>query len=221
MSDKFMKITDVEKGKRLSYFWDYYKIPLLVIIIMICICSSLAYHIFFKPLPDTNIFLAAVDKPITTHLTDNLEKTINDNLYDIDGDGTVKLKFDTILTTASINVADPEQQTAMATKFASILSVGKYIIEIVDDTAFDYLLEANLVADYAILEEYGYENKNNAEGFVKIPLEETKLGTTKGLDTVANQLYITFRAPTRSSDKTGQGAINYERQVRFFISLLK
>ena len=221
MSDKYTKITDVEKGKRLSYFWDYYKVPLLVIIIIIAMCSSLAYHIFFKPLPDTNIFIATVDKPITTYFTDNLEKTINDNLYDIDGDGTVKLKFDTILTTESINIADPEQQTAMATKFASILSVGKYIIEIVDEAAFNYLLEENLVADYKILEEYGYTNKNNIHGSVKIPIEDTKLGNTNGIDTVPNQLFITFRAPTRNSDKTGSGAVYYENQVKFFISLLK
>lgn len=220
MSDKYTKITDIEKGKRLSYFWDYYKIPLLVIIIIVGICASLTYHIFFKPLPDTNIFIATVDKPITTYLTDNLEKTINDNLYDIDGDGTVKLKFDTVLTTTSIDVSDPEQQTAMATKFASILSVGKYIIEIVDETAFSYLLEENLVADYKILEECGYENKDNIQGFVKIPIENTKLGLSNGLEEVPNQLYITFRAPTRNSDKTGNGAIYYKNQVKFFISLL-
>lgn len=221
MADKFTKITDVEKGKRLSYFWDYYKIPLLVIIIIVCMCASLTYHIFFKPLPDTNIFIATVDKPITTYFTDNLEKTINDNLYDIDGDGTVKLKFDTILTSASINVADPEQQSAMATKFASILSVGKYIIEIVDEEAFNYLLEENLVADYKVLEEYGYDNKDNFHGFVKIPIENTSLGIVNGLDTIPNQLYLTFRAPTRNSDKSGSGAVYYQNQVKFFISLLK
>ncbi len=221
MADKFTKITDVEKGKRLSYFWDYYKIPLLVIIIIVCMCASLTYHIFFKPLPDTNIFIATVDKPITTYFTDSLEKTINDNLYDIDGDGTVKLKFDTILTSLSINVADPEQQSAMATKFASILSVGKYIIEIVDEEAFNYLLEENLVADYKVLEEYGYDNKDNFHGFVKIPIENTSLGTVNGLDTIPNQLYLTFRAPTRSSDKSGNGAVYYQNQVKFFISLLK
>ena len=47
MADKFTKVTDVEKGKRLSYLWDYYKIPALVVLIIIGISASLIYHIFF------------------------------------------------------------------------------------------------------------------------------------------------------------------------------
>ena len=162
-----------------------------------------------------------MDKPVTTSFTASLEQNIKDNLYDINEDGTIKLNFDSIVATASIDVVDPEQQTAPATKFASILSVGTYIIEIVDDVAFNYLVEENLVANYDILEEYGYENKQNTEGYVKIPIEETKLSDTSGLDLLENQLYLTFRAPTRSSDKSGIGADKYERQVKFFISLIK
>jgi len=220
VSDKVTKITDVEKGKRLSYLWDYYKYPALAVIVIAIMCVSLTYHIFFKPRPDSYVFLAVTDKPVTTELTDNLKQNIIDNMYDINEDSTIKLKFDPIVASQNIKVEESEQQTAMATKFAALLSTGTYIIEIVDNEAFTFLEEEGLVADYSVLEKFGYTNSQQLTGSVKIPIENTKLGSTKGLEIVKNQLFLTLRPPSRSSDNSGKGAETYKGQAQFFISLL-
>lgn len=216
MSDKFMGIGDVKKGKRWSYFWDYYKYPVISAIVIILIIISIVKSVVFKPLPDTNIFIAAYEEPITTYLTDNIEKYLSETVPDLNEDGEVLVKLEPILLFENKSVEDIEQQVALTNKFTAILSVGTYIIEIADEGAYQFLKQENLVADFETLEKYGYENPNNYTGDVKIPLSETKLDNVEGIDIVSDRLYMTlrFRQPGKSEE-------DYAKQVKLFISLLK
>ena len=217
VADKFMNITDVEKGKRLQYFWEYYKVPTLVIIAIIIIVVSLVKTIFFGTEPDTSIFLTTVNENITTSLTDNIEKFLKENTGDLNEDGENSVIFEPIILLE--DAEDVEAQNMLATKFTAVLSVGKYIIEIVDEDTFVYLKEQGLVADYSVLKDYGYETDKT--GDVKIPVFDTSLKEIKGMDEFSDRLYLTLRPPTRKSDLTEKGKAEYSRQIKLFVDFIK
>lgn len=217
MADKFMNITDVEKGKRFQYFWDYYKVPALVTIAAIIIVVSLIKTMFFGTEPDTSIFLTTVNENITTDFTDRIELFLNEKTGDLNEDGKTSVIFEPIILLE--NSEDVEAQNMLATKFTAVLSVGKYIIEIVDEDTFVYLKEQGLVADYSVLKDYGYQTDKT--GDVKIPVSQTRLKEIKGMDEFGDKLYLTLRPPTRKSDLTEKGKTEYSRQAKLFVDFIK
>lgn len=217
MSDKFMNINDVEKGKKLQYFWDYYKVPVLVILVVIIMLVSVIKTVFFSPKTDSSIFLTTVNEGITTTLTDRTRAFLQEEVGDLNGDGKIKIAFEPIIMLEESE--DKEAQNMLATKFTAVLSVGKYIIEIVDEDTFLYLKEQGLVADYSVLTKYGFNTDKT--GNVKIPLTETVFSEIKGMDEFEERLFLTLRPPTRKSDLTEDGEKEYSQQAELFIDFLK
>jgi hypothetical protein len=106
-------------------------------------------------------------------------------------------------------------------KFTAVLTIGNCIIQIVDDASFEFLNDEEMIASYSDLERFGYQNAENREGLIKIPLSETKLSDISGLQPYIDSIYLTMRPPVRESDKTPEGIKKFEEQTKVFINLLK
>lgn len=184
---------NVEKGKRLKYYKDYYLVPTIILLIAVLMVVSIIKTTVFREKDDLNILIAAAATDLSVEYVDIIENAILDN-YDIDftGNGKEKLVVNEVVistTTGTSDFKEIEQDMAAAMKLTAVLETSECTIQILDDDMYDYLLSEQMIESYENLSEFGFEG----EGYIKIPLSETKLDP-KNLD----PLYITIRPKSTS-----------------------
>lgn len=166
---------NVEKGKRLKYYKDYYLIPTIILLIVIIALISIIKTTVFREKDDLNILLAAASTDLSQEHIDIINNGIVDN-FDIDfnGNGTEKLVINQAVLASTIGTSDfkeVEQDMAAGMKLAAVLETSLCTIQLVDEDMYNYLLSESMIETYENLAEFGLKG----EGYIKIPLSETKL----------------------------------------------
>lgn len=217
MADHMVKFKEVPKGQRWQFFWDYYRVPTIVGIIVAVIVISLIKTIFFTPEPDINILL-------TTQYTfsdENLEKfnkQVENLIDDFDGDNKKIVLTTPIAYNDKVSETDPQYAMAALTKFNVELASGLNIIQITDDALYERYKVSECLATYEVFEDFGvkcpYEDKKE---IVKIPLKEIK--AFSNIDH-ADELYITIRPPMQQHTKKEKDRKIYTFNLEFINKLL-
>jgi len=186
------KFKDVPKGKRFKYFIDYYGGVTVVAIICLLMIISIVKVVFFRENEDLNILISAASTDLKVEHTDIIKNAIIDN-YDIDFDGNGKEALvisEAIMSAAGMDdYKSAEQDLAAAMKLTSVIETSLCTIQLLDENMYNYLLEEQMIETYENLEKYGFKG----EGYIKIPLSETKLDPKN-----KDPLYLTIR-PENSS----------------------
>lgn len=178
----------VPKGKRLKYFKDYYLISTIGLIIIILMVVNILKVTVFREKDDLNVLVTAAKSDFSDEQYALLEQKFIEN-FDIDfnENGNEKLVInDCILldNEQSAGFESAEQDMAATLKLSSVLEVSLCTIQIVDEDMYGLLLGEEMIETYENLAEFGIKG----EGYIKIPLEQTKLALG-----MQDPLYITVR----------------------------
>ncbi|MBE7038809.1 MAG: hypothetical protein E7404_07910 [Ruminococcaceae bacterium] len=217
MADHIVKFKEVPKGQRFQFFWDYYRIPTIVGIIVAVVVVSLIKTVFFTPDPDINIL-------ITTQYTfsdENLEefnKQVELMLDDYNGDNKKISLATPIAYNEKISENDPQYAMAALTKFNVELASGLNIIQITDDEMYKRYEASECLANYKVFEEFGVKCPvDNKTEIVKIPLSEIEVFSNIKH---ADELYLTVRPPMVQHTKKDKDKEFYKANLNFIIKLI-
>lgn len=135
------RLRQIEKGKRLDYFFSYYSLALFVLLAAVITVVYLLYLICFKPRPDARLLWLSdrFDAVMEAELTGLLE---SNSSWDLNGDGHVRISL------SCVEFSAPFQELSMETKAetAILLSAGENYIIFANGFAFDWLSKQRLLA---------------------------------------------------------------------------
>ena len=188
MADHMYKLSEVPKKQRLAHFWEYYKAPTIITIVVAIIVISMIKLMFFSTKPDNSVLFASDSVvPIEAELA--LEEELNAIAYDYNSDGKTSIDFNINIVDHS-NEIDIQHYAIANQKLIANLSTDAYTIQIVDDVMFNFLKEEHLIGTYA--EFVGYDAGMPENEDVKIPLKSLD-AFKKSASHLHNEYYITIR----------------------------
>ena len=152
--------------------------------------------------------IAAAGTDLDISHTRIIENAIIEN-YDIDfnQNGSEKLIIsEAIMSAMGTDYKTVEQDRVAGMKLTAILEGSLCTIQLVDEEIYQFLLKEEMIEKYENLEKYGI----SGEGYIKIPLSETKLDP-KNIE----PLYLTVRteATTRLKDEIYKNHIELVKQI--------
>lgn len=209
MADHMYKLSEIPKKQRLAHFWEYYKIPAAIVIVVAIIALSMIKMIFFTPDPDNSI-LIATGKYVPLETWDKLESEFYAIAYDYNEDGANILDLN-VNTLDESNETDIQHYAVANQKLIASLSTDEYIIQIVDETMYKFLKEERLIGTYA--EFIGYNTGKPDSEDVKIPLKELD-AFKESSSMLPNDYYITIRNRASAHVEGSEKKIkNYENHI--------
>lgn len=208
MADHMYKLSEVPKKKRLAHFWEYYKIPVIFTIVISVIVLSMIYSIFFSPKPDTYVLFAS-SNVVTLESLEKLESELYEKAFDYNGDKKNIIELNTNIVDSS-NEIDIQHYAAANQKLIATLAMDSYIIQIVDETMFNFLKEEQLIGTYKDFT--GYNTGMPEDKDVKIPLSSlAQFDESPSL--LGGEFYLTIRdrysAHIEGSEKKTQAYDNH------------
>lgn len=219
MADHMIKMGEVPKGQRYQQFKDYYRIPLVCVLIGIIMVVSILKTTVFSPKPDAFI-VVATQRDISGDFATMVEELYTAGSPDLNGDGKSLISVNSIAYNELQMKTDPEVGMAMQTKLMAVLSTAENIMQIVDDEMYEYFLNQGLIGTYVDLGEHASAFENPAEEIIKIPLSEIPFFAEKNFEGITDGLYMTIR-PRDGSQLGGKEKKikRYEEQIDAFMSL--
>lgn len=220
MADHFVKISEVPKEKRLQYFWDYYKVHTIVAIILVICVISIIKTTVFRTKEDSYILIAGQTSPVTSDVKINVQNYLANGEFDLNGDGKSFHNVEFVMLKSSESqkqsTMDAEVESVNLTKLTALFTTGNYVLQIVDETMAEVLIQEGLVAKTDSFEGKNYPEEN---GFVKIPVSDTKLKEAFGVS--ADKYFIIPRGRDGMSAGNDKKIKNYENSIKILDGLLK
>jgi len=192
MSDiryRLKDITKLPKGKRLSFFMDYYAFKTLFALIGIVLVVSTIYTIFFAPKPDFQVLYTASNEPGDI-VTDRMQDVLEGYGLDYNNDGRCLVQVNFIYTSDSLNLKS-EYDALTYAQLVAAYTAHNAAMQIVDDTSFNILLEHNVIATYGNVPELALEGDPN--DYIKIPLSLIPAFSSENIPEILDGLYLTIR----------------------------
>jgi len=188
MADHMYKLSEIPKKERLSHFWEYYKVPAIITVVVAIIVISMIKLIFFSTKPDNSVLLASSNViPVEAELA--LEEELYGVAVDYNEDGKTSIDFSPNIVDDS-NEIDIQHYAVANQKLVATLATDAYTIQIVDETMYNFLKEEHLIGTYAEFE--GYNTGMPANEDVKIPLKDLDV-FKKSASFLPYEYYITIR----------------------------
>ena len=213
MADHMIKLSEVPKGQKLQYLWDYYRFIALGTVVGLILVISLVKTIFFTPKADVGI-ICTTEYELSDENGANFDKAIENALEDYNGDGK-KLSETTRLAYSEKSAnSDPQYAQAVLTKINVELAAGTSIMQICDDSLYPTYANNGCAATYKVFKDFGVDiNRGSDDEIVKIPFSEIKsLANVKSAN--GAELYITVRPPMEKW-------YNKEKQRKIYTDNLK
>ena len=209
MADHTYKLSEIPKKQLLPHFWEYYKVPAIITAVVGIIVCWLIYSIFLSPKPDSSILFAS-SNVVTFESLEKLEEELYEAAYDYNGDNKNLIDFNTNIIDSS-NEIDLEHYAAANQKLIVMLSTDSYIIQIVDETMFNFLKEEQLLGTYGEFEDY--YTGNPSDSYVKIPLSKLEV-FKESPSLLNNDYYLTIRDRASSHIEGSESKTqNYENHL--------
>lgn len=215
MADHTYKLSEIPLKKRLGHFWEYYKVPTIIIAVFAIIALSIVKAIFFTPNPDVCVIVAS-SRFIPEETCDKLELELKQFVSDYDEDKKELLDFNVSIVDETTEM-DIQQYAASNQRLIAVLASADYIIQIADEKMFNFLNDERLVGTYAELSEY--ETGKNADELIKIPLSE--IDAFKNIASELNdEYYLTLRGRDACQLRDKEKKIeNFENHVDAFAAI--
>ncbi len=161
-----MTFKDLSFKKKLEHIWEYYKIPILTVLLLCFIGGTWLYDAKLKPRKDLYSGVAVLDYRLPEFYDDTLYNYINDGLEltDTNAEVTVNYFYD--------DPGETDFLSGMLEKFAAMLLSGDVNIMVMDKdsmleyAAEDYLLDLSCVysaEELNRMEEEGLLLKSSSE----------------------------------------------------------
>lgn len=143
MADKtyrFSEIHTLPKGERLSYFWTYYKLHTIIIAAVLIAVVSTVVSLATRVKPDVQLLL--MSNTFSSTEVETLETQLCQLPIDNNGDGK------NVASIYDVAFADAETTDAYVVMQAvTALSASDYVLLLVGQGAFDYLMGMDVLAD--------------------------------------------------------------------------
>jgi len=212
MADHTYKLSEIPKKQLLGHFWEYYKIPAIITVVVGVIVCWLIYSVFLAPSPDTSIIFVS-SNAVTSDSLEKLEEELYEAAYDYNDDKKNLIDFNTNIIDSSTEI-DLEKDTAAKGKLIGMLAMDSHIIQIVDEPMFNFLKEEELIGTYADFR--GYETGAPVNSDVKIPLSELEF-FKESPELLNNDFYLTIRDRESSHiEGSKKKTQNYENHLDMF-----
>lgn len=221
MADHMIKMSEVPKGQRYQQFKDYYRIPLLCLIIGIVMLVSILKTTVFSPKPDAFLVIT------TSYDIASDFQTLTESLYsekgqDFNGDEKALISVTPITYNELTMKTDPEVGMAMQTKLMGVLSSAENIMQIVDEDMFKLFEGEGLIGTYADLEDKENTFNKPLDEKIKIPLSEIPFFASEEYNGKTDGLYMTIRPRDGSQLGNKEKKIKaYNNQITAFMNLFK
>ena len=219
MADHFVKISEVPKDQRLKYFWDYYKVHTFVVIFVVISLISIIKVTVFRTKEDAFILIAGQGAQVTSDVQSGVKQALSDESFDLNGDGKSYYDIQYIMLSQNdkdiTSQMDAEVESVNAMKLTALFSTGNYVLQIVDEKMAEVIIYEGLAAKAESFEGKNYISDN---GYVKIPVSETKLKDVFGVQ--ADKYFIIPRGKDALSSGNDKKAGNYENSIKVLDNLL-
>ena len=220
MADHMIKLSEVPKGQKWQYLWDYYRFPALAAVIGLIFAVSLIKTIFFTPKADVGIIFTT-ELSLSDSDGEKFDKAVNDALEDYNGDGK-KLADTTRLAYSETSAqSDPQYAQAVLTKINVELAAGNDILQICDDKLYPTYEGNGCLATYKVFSDFGVDIKHTGDDseIVKIPFSEIKaFSAIKSAN--GAEMYLTVRPPMEKWYTNEKQRKNYTDQLKFIAKLV-
>ena len=170
---------------------------------------------FFTPKPDTSI-LFATSNVVTLESLEKLEAELYEAANDYNEDKKKIIDLNTNIVDSS-NDIDVQHYAAANQKLIATLATDSYIIQIVDETMFNFLKEEQLIGTYGEFKNYDTGKPSGED--VKIPISELNL-FKESPKLLADDFYLTIRDRYSSHiDGSEKRIKNYENHLDMFAKI--
>ena len=208
MADKTYKLKDIEKGKKLQFIWDYYKLPIIAAVLVIATGISLFFFTTNKKTDDICILFTANTARTDAEAFSELKNGIEKFGVDINGDGKSTVSVSDIIFYGDLLNSEYSQQNGtLMTRLLAELTAGDSVIEICDEQLFAILQKNDVTASF---KDIGI----NRDGIVKIPYKETKLQEIVPEEKFNTELFVTVRPGDMDNNA-------YKQQIVLFRKIIK
>lgn len=124
-------------SEKLKHFWYYYKIPVIVALVIAALVGVTVWQIVSNEEYDLQIEYFG-ERLITEEQAAALEDYLKDYVTDIDGDGEV-----TVHVTRTGSISDMGAQGYAQMKFTTELAAGQYQIFVLDSALYESMLDSD------------------------------------------------------------------------------
>lgn len=168
------KLREIEKGKRLDYFFTYYGWMACAALIILITAAYLLFLIFIRPRADIRILWLsdrynAVSEAV---LTEKMEDTFP---WDTNRDGKVKITLNCVDFSSPFDGLDLQTKS----ETAILLSTGNNYIIFANQYAFNWLTSEGLLGTWADYK--GYSESPNDDRILQIKLSELAFFTENAI----------------------------------------
>lgn len=206
MSEETVKFKDVPKGKRFRQFWDYYKTPFIVGILVVMALISIVKTAFFPHISQVEIMAATASSYLSEEETGLIEASVLACGYE---DTYVEYVF----VPNEEGVVDSQYLRAANSKLVALLASPSIYIYIVDDGMYQHMKDENILGTYGDL-----GDADNTEE-VKVPIKSVP--AFKEADGLPENLYLCIRAKDTAQLRSEKKAERYEEQMNIVKELLR
>ncbi len=202
MADKIYKIKDIPKEERLKFIFDYYKVHMAVILLVVVFFAIGIYEMTHVPKFDVKMTLFAEDLKISESVLRTLEEKLKELPLDLNEDGQTDVYITPIIKTVMESGASMEfNELAYAE-----LAIGDSVIMITDAEICDSFLMPR--AEFLKNNELGLEG----EGIAKIPYENTVFNDLLEEEYFNRDMFVLVKSGDFKDEK-------YQKQIDAFKKL--
>ena len=162
MSEKYGVIPPRFTKKWWEYIWDYYKWFIIGGVAAVSVVIFTVWQVVSAPEYDLTVTLAS-GHLLADDETAEIEKLINANSSDINGDGEVNCQISKIML-----VGDIQMDSAYNTKFLLSLQESDHLVYIMDKERFDSLMNQGLgEGEFTPVDEWSGEEFSDEDCYIK------------------------------------------------------
>lgn len=219
MADHMIKLSEVPKGQKWQYLWDYYRFPALAAVIGLIFAVSLIKTIFFTPKADVGIIFTT-EYNLSDDEGEKFDKAVYSVLEDYNGDGKKLAETTRLAYNEASAKSDAQYAQAVLTKISVELAAGTNILQICDDKLYPTYEGNGCLATYKVFKDFGVDIKHTDDNeIVKIPFAEIKaFSDIKSAN--GEEIYLTVRPPMEKWYNNEKQRKNYTDNLKFIAKLV-
>lgn len=205
---------DMTFKQKLAYFWDYYKWPTIITIVIIALIVGFVLEQVRRVDPDVEILYAGPAVLVATDANVAPEESLAKLIEDYNGDGKIKAFLNLMYFNNNPEQYD-QYEAAQQMSLMAALSAGEVYIVIMDDAHYDVLREQGAFADLTQVVGRSLEDPTS------IPLGETALIQMEGFETMDPSLHLALisRRTKLTEDGERESIAYYEKMEELFVKL--
>ncbi len=203
MADKVYKIKDVPKGERLKFVFDYYKVHMAVVLLVVVFFAIGIYEMTHIPKFDVKMTLFAKDLKVSETVLRNFEEKLKELPLDLNEDGQVDIYITPIIK----NVLESGASAEFNELAYAELTIGDSVIMITDaDIYNDFILPRSVLLKNS---ELGLDG----EGTARIPYEKTVFNDYLEEEYFGRDMFVIVKTGDFNDEK-------YQRQIEAFKNII-